>query len=158
MNCKFIPFKISFKDWNSSIEKMDGHTHLYSPNLIEYYYAFNKIENCSFLVENDNTLVAAVVLAINKSEKFLFYGYDFGCALHQYFKEIETISKRKFLKLIINYIQSLNKKFTDINFFNHPVITSGGKPEIKTKNQFELLQFSKKFSYKYIYNRFELNN
>ncbi len=146
MDCKFIPFtKISFKEWNNSIKKMDGHTHLYSPNLIAYYCAFNKIENCSFLVEHDNTFVAAVILAINRSKKFLFYGYDFGyCPSPIFLKKLKPSQKKKFLKLIINYIQSLNKKFKDINFFNHPIITSGLNPEISSKNQFELLQFSKK--------------
>jgi len=146
MNCKFIPFgKISDKEWNNSIEKMEGHTHLYNTNFINYYCAFSKINNHSFLVEYENNFIAAVILAANKSKKVLFYGYDFGyCPSPIFLKKLRPSLKRKFLKLIINYIKNFDKNIKEINFFNHPIVTSDSKPEISSKNQFELIQFSKK--------------
>ena len=71
--------------------------HIYIVKFNRILLCTNKIENCSFLVENDNTFVAAVVLAINRSEKFLFYGYDFGyCPSPIFLKKLKPSQKENF--------------------------------------------------------------
>ena len=131
--------------WNESIEKMEGHTHLYNSNFINYYCAFSKVSNHSFFLEYEKKFVAAVILAINKSKRTFFYGYDFGyCPSPIFLRKLKPSLKRKFLKLILNYIKNFDVNIKELNFFNHPIVTDGLKTKVSSKNQFELIQFSKK--------------
>ena len=52
MDCKFIEFsEVSSKLWDQEVDKMEGHIHLVRSNSINFYSAYDKIFNKSFLIE-----------------------------------------------------------------------------------------------------------
>jgi len=147
MDYQIIEFKsITEKTWNNKIENMEGHLQLVTANSIKYYSAFDKIENKSFLMEIDKEPVAAVPLAINKLSKEKFFGFNYKfCPAPVFKKNIKPSMRRKILNTLIEHISQINKNIKKLNFFNHPVLVNK-KSEINSKNQFELLKYSDKYS------------
>tara|TARA_Y100000816_G_scaffold275814_1_gene244378 strand:- start:3422 stop:4429 length:1008 start_codon:yes stop_codon:yes gene_type:complete len=148
MDCKFIDFsKVSSKLWDKEVDKMEGHTHLVSSNSINYYSAFDKIFNKSFLIEFEKKIVGIVPLAINKNFKDYIYGFNYNyCPSPVFISGLKPSTRRKILKSLFAHIKNMNLNIKKLNLFTHPVFYSKNKFEINSKNQFELLEFTKNFS------------
>lgn len=148
MECKFIDFsEISNKLWDQAVDEMEGHIHLASSNSINYYSAFEKISNNSFLVEFDKKILAVVPLAVNKNLKNFFYGFNYNyCPSPVFKKKLRPSIRRKVLKSIIDHIQNKNMNIKRLNLFTHPIYYSKKNFEINSKNQFEMIEFTKNYS------------
>jgi len=148
MDCKFIYFKeISHKIWDEELDKMEGHTHLVSSCSLNYYSNYEKIYNKSFLVEFEKKIVSIVPLAINKNTKTHIFSFNYGyCPSPVFRKNLRPSVRRKILSLIIIHIKNMNHNIKNLNFFNHPVVNLKKKFEISSKNQFEMIQYTKNYS------------
>lgn len=148
MDCKFIEFsKVSSKLWDQEVDKMEGHIHLVRSNSINFYSAYHKIFNKSFLIEVEKKIVGIVPLAINKNLKEYIYGFNYNyCPSPVFIKGLKPSTRRKILKSIFVHIKNMNLKIKKLNLFTHPVFYSKKKFEINSKNQFELLEYTKNFS------------
>ena len=144
MDYKVLKFtELSRDQWNASIEGLSGHLHLVSWENLNYYSAFSKIDNKSFLIQIDNKIYSAVPVAINKNFKKYFFGFNYGyCPSPIFKKEIKPSLRRKLYNVIIEELKKFGKnKVSELNFFTHPVTVSK-RSEINSKNQFELLSFN----------------
>jgi hypothetical protein len=148
MDCKFINFKeISNELWDQAVDDMEGHIHLVTSNSINYYSAFEKISNKSFLVEFEKKIVGIVPLAINKNSKKLIYGFNYDyCPSPVFKKKLKPSIRRKVLKSLIEYIRNKNINIKKLNFYTHPIFYSKNNFEINSKNQFEMIEFTKNYS------------
>ena len=147
MDCKFIDFTtVSSKFWDDEVNKMEGHTHLLSSNSINFYSAYDKIFNKSFLIESEKKILGIVPLALNKNFKDYIYGFNFNyCPSPVFIKGLKASTRRKILQSAFVHIKNMNLDIKSLNYFTHPVFYSKGKFEIYSKNQFELLAYTKNF-------------
>ena len=144
MDYKVIKYsEISRSQWNANIESLCGHLHLVSWENLNYYSAFNKIANKSFLIQIDKQIYSAVPVAINKNFKKHFFGFNYGyCPSPIFKKDIKPSLRRKLYNVIIEELKKIGRKtITKLNLFTHPAIVSR-RSEINSKNQFELLSFN----------------
>jgi hypothetical protein len=143
---KFNTFTMSA--WNDLLNELEGPLHNCTWNNLNYYSAYNKIKNISFTIFHENKLVALIPLAKNSNTKKVSFSFGNGLIFAPVFSSKITQSQKK---RIYNYIFELIKKNfllkkLKINFQVSPVYFKNNKVEIFSKNQFELLAYSKFFN------------
>ena len=120
--------------WDKEVDKMEGHTHLVSSNSINYYSAFDKIFNKSFLIEFEKKIVGIVPLAINKNFKDYIYGFNYNyCPSPVFISGLKPSTRRKILKSLFAHIKNMNLNIKKLNLFTHPVFYSKNKLKLTQK-------------------------
>ena len=137
----------TMEDWNNLIPKLEGAIHNCTWNNLNYYSAYDNIENISFAMFHENQLIALVPVAKNSNSKKINFSFGTNLNFSPIFSSIVTTSVRK--KIFKYLFEFLKKKYRlkklRINFQVSPMYFIENKFKISSKNQFELLQFSKKF-------------
>lgn len=129
--------------WDKNIKDLDRNFHFLSWDMINYYSAFEKIENKSFLIEIDKKIIAAIPLAINKNNNKKTFGFsNHFCPAPSISRKISNSLRRKIIQIIMKEIYKIGeKKINAINFFSHPILFEK-KSTINSSNQFELMNMS----------------
>lgn len=143
---KFNTFTMS--SWDDLITKLEGPLHNCTWNNLNYYSAYNKIENISFMIFHENKLIALIPFAKNLNKTKLSFSFGNNLIFSPVFSPKITQSLRK---RIYNFtFELIKKKFKlkkiKINYQVSPVYFKNNKVEICSKNQFELLAYSKNFN------------
>ena len=143
---KFQEFSMS--SWNNLLTKLEGPLQNCNWNNLNYYSAYNKIENISFALFHEKKLIALLPFAKNLNAKKI--GFSFGNNL--IFSPIFSPKVKPSLrKKVYNYLfENIKKEFKlkklKMNFQVSPVYFENNKVKIFSKNQFELLEYSKSFN------------
>ena len=143
---KFNTFTMS--SWNDLLTELEGPLHNCTWNNLNYYSAYNKIENISFSIFHENKLIALIPFAKNLNKKKISFSFGNNFIFSPVFSPKITQSLRK---RVYDYVfELIKKKFMlkklKIDFQVSPVYFKNNMVEIFSKNQFELLAHSKSFN------------
>ena len=143
---EFKSFDMS--SWNSLLTGLEGSLHNCTWNNLNYYSAFNKIKNISLVIFHENKVIALLPIAKNLSSKKINFSFGNDLLFSPVFsKKIKQSLRRK---VYIFLFELLKRKFKikklKINFQVSPVFFEDKKVKISSKNQFEILAFSKSFN------------
>jgi hypothetical protein len=142
-------FKLfNMSSWNNLLAELEGSLHNCTWNNLNYYSAYNKIENISFVIFHENKLIALVPVAKNLTTKKVSFSFGNNLIFSPVFSPKIKQSLRK--KVYDYFFELIKKKFKlkklKIIFQSSPVYFKNKKVEICAKNQFELLSYSKSFN------------
>jgi hypothetical protein len=149
MDFKIIEFK-SFQQssWDNLFEQLEGPLHNYTWNNLNYYSAYKNIKNISFTIFCENQLIALIPFAVNSKSKKLNFSFGNNLIFSPIFSQKVTTSLRK--KVYDYVFKFLKKKFNltrlKIDVQVSPIYFENNKVKISSKNQFELIQFSKNYT------------
>ena len=146
-----IDFKIkkfkefSMPEWNYMVSKLEGPMQNCNWNTLNYYSAYNKIENISFVLFHENKLIALIPLAKNSKTKKIKFSFGNNLIFSPIFSpSIKANLRKKVYNFLFETIKKIYKlKKLKINFQVSPVFFANSKVKICSKNQFELLEYSK---------------
>lgn len=132
--------------WNNLISKLEGPLHNCTWNNLEYYSSYNGIKNTTFAIFYENKLIAVFPFAKNSTQKNKF-SFGNNSVFAPLFKPNITSSFKK--RLYKQVFQMIKKKFRlkklQMNIEVSPIYFENNKSHILSKNQFYLLEFSKKY-------------
>ena len=141
---KFKSFNMM--SWDNLLIDLEGPIHNCTWNNLNYYSAYDKITNNSFAIFHEKKLVAIVPIAINSKKKI---NYSFGNNLifsPIFASKIRSSLRKKTYDYIFTKLKKeLGLKKLKLNMQISPLYFENKKFNISSKNQFELLAYSKKF-------------
>ena len=149
MDFKIKEFKsFTMSSWNNLLTELEGSLHNCTWNNLNYYSAYDKIENISFVIFHENTLIALIPIAKNLNKKKVSLSFGNNSIFSPVFSSKIKISLRK---RVYDYsFKLIKKKFMlkklKINLQVSPVYFKNNKVKISSKNQFEFLAYSKSFN------------
>lgn len=143
---KFKEF--SMTEWNDIVYKLEGPMQNCNWNNLNYYSAYNKIENISFVLFHENKLIALIPLAKNSKTKKIKFSFGNNLIFSPIFSpSVKPNLRKKVYNFLFETIKKIYKlKKLKINFQVSPVFFENSKVKICSKNQFELLEYSKSFN------------
>ena len=148
MDLKIKEFeKFSRNSWNDLLLNLEGQSHLCTWNDLCYYSAFPKIKNLSFAVFNENKIVALVPMAKRNLNKKITFSFGNNNVFSPLFSSnISPSLRKKIYSFIFDFLKKKNKlKKIDLTFQVSPFFFNKDNLEISSKNQFEILSFSKDY-------------
>ena len=149
MDFKIKEFKsFTMSSWDNLLNELEGPLHNCNWNNLNYYSSYNKIENISFAIFHENKLIALFPFAKNLNLKKI--SFSFGNNLN-FSPVFSSKIKNNLRKRVYEYVfEMIKKKYLlkklEIYFQVSPVYFENNKVKISSKNQFELLAYSKKFN------------
>jgi hypothetical protein len=149
MDFNIIDFKnFKLSSWDKLLNELEGPIHNCTWNNLNYYSAYNKIENISLAIFHENKLIAVFPLAKNLNSKKITLSFGNNLIFSPVFS---TKIKNNLRKRVYKYVfEMIKKKYLlkklEMYFQVSPVYFENNRAKISSKNQFELLAYSKKFS------------
>tara|TARA_Y100000389_G_scaffold204052_1_gene254706 strand:- start:1080 stop:2096 length:1017 start_codon:yes stop_codon:yes gene_type:complete len=133
--------------WDSLVAELDGPLQNCTYNNLNFYSSFEKIKNISIAVYHENKLTAIFPMAVNLNYKKIKLSFGNNLIFSPVFFDKITPS---FRKRIYNYLFNfLKKKFNlkklKIDILVSSVYFKNNKATLSSKNQFELMRFSKHY-------------
>lgn len=137
----------TMSSWNNLLAELEGPLQNCLWNNLDYYSSYNKIENISFVVFHENKLIALFPIAKNLNSKKISFSFGNNLIFSPVFSPKVKQGLRK--KIYIFFFEFLKKKYglkkLNIKILASPVYFKNKKVKICSKNQFEILSYSKKF-------------
>ena len=149
MDFKIVEFKkFDMASWNDLLTELEGPLHNCSWNDLNYYSSYKKIENISVAVFHENKLIALFPFAKNLNSKKITFSFGNNLNFSPVFSpKIKNNLRRRVYQHVFGMIKKkyLIKKL-EMYFQVSPVFFENNKVKISSKNQFELLAYSKNFN------------
>ena len=132
--------------WNNLISKLEGPLQNCTWNNLEYYSSYNGIKNNSFAIFNENKLIAIFPFAKNSKKKNKFSFGNNSVFAPLFTSSVNSSLRKRVYNQIFKMIKKkYNLKKLQLNVEVSPVFFKNNKSQISSKNQFYLLEFSKKY-------------
>ena len=142
---KFDDFTMS--SWNDLLSEMDGPIHNCNWNNLSYYSAYEKMANYSRAVFYENKLVALFPFAKNYSEEKINFSFGNNLIFAPVFSHSINTSIRK--KIYVYFFKLIKEQFDlkklQLKIQVSPIYFDNNKANLLSKNQFELIEFSKSY-------------
>ena len=142
---KFTDFTMS--SWNNLLFEMDGPIHNCNWNNLNYYSAYKKVTNYSRAIFYENKLVALFPFAKNYCEEKINFSFGNNLLFSPIFSPSINTSIRK--KIYFYFFKIIKEQFDlkklKIKIQVSPIYFENSRAKLLSKNQFELIEFSKSY-------------
>lgn len=137
----------TMSSWDNLVAELDGPLQNCTYNNLDYYSSFKKIKNISIVIYYENKLTALFPIAIKLNNSKTIFSFGNNLIFSPLFLNKITSS---FKKKIYNYFfEFLKKKFNlkklKLDILVSPVYFDNNQAIISSKNQFELMRYSKNY-------------
>lgn len=148
MDFKILEFK-SFNEtsWNNQLKVLEGPMHNCTWNNLNYYSAYKNIKNISFTIFYENRLVALIPVGLNLNTDNIEFSFGNNLNFAPIFsKKVTTSIRKKVYTFVFEFLKKKYKlKKLKTNIQVSPIYFENEKATVSSKNQFELINFSKNY-------------